>query len=285
MFPIATSDPVFVREVPNGKLFNAGLPGFNFSVVHLYGTPYQMGYSMGSLFNGTAASLLNNIYAYIQQQVAENFDTLPTWLADIIADAGLDIAFAVLLDMERPSIPQHFFDEIQGLSDATGVPASIITNIHLLGELTQGDCSMVGAWGQATPDGQLVAFRGLDWDTDGPFIQYPAVIVRHPSDLGHPFSSVGFVGWLGALTGMSSAGLSIHEIGVSYPDASFGNESYAGIPFVFLLRDILQFDTTYQQALQRIETANRTCDLILGVGDGPQNQSGQSYQPSAVQHS
>lgn len=36
----------------------------------------------------------------------------------------------------------------------------------------------------------------------------------------------------------------------------------------YLLRDILQFDDTIVDANKRIANANRTCDLILGVGDG-----------------
>ena len=36
----------------------------------------------------------------------------------------------------------------------------------------------------------------------------------------------------------------------------------------YLLRDILQFDFTLQDAMAHISSAHRTCDLILGVGDG-----------------
>ena len=36
----------------------------------------------------------------------------------------------------------------------------------------------------------------------------------------------------------------------------------------YLLRDIIQFDSSLQEAMQRITDAHRTCDLILGVGDG-----------------
>lgn len=56
---------------------------------------------------------------------------------------------------------------------------------------------------------------------------------------------------------------------MSYPDEEhFIGESYEGIPFIFLLRDILQFDKTYLDAVKRIQDAKRTCQLILGVGDG-----------------
>jgi len=75
-------------------------------------------------------------------------------------------------------------------------------------------------------------------------------------------------GFVGGLTGMSSTQLGISEIGVGYPDSSFGTESRVGYPFIFLLRDILQWDLTVDDAINRMINAHRTCDLILGVGDG-----------------
>jgi exportin-7 len=36
--------------------------------------------------------------------------------------------------------------------------------------------------------------------------------------------------------------MAISDIGVAFPDATFGNMSRFGVPFTFLLRDILQFD-------------------------------------------
>lgn len=124
-----------------------------------------------------------------------------------------------------------------------------------------------------------------DWDTEGPFNNHPAVIVYHPSQDGHAFANVGFLSWVGTLTGQSSVQMAISEIGVSYPDTThFGNESFVGIPFVFLLRDILQFDGTYVDAVNRITNANRTCDLILGVGDGkPAAQTFRGFAYSASQ--
>ena len=67
---------------------------------------------------------------------------------------------------------------------------------------------------------------------------------------------------------MSEKRTAISEIGVSFPDATFGKESRFGVPFTFLLRDILQFDRTLDDAIKHINGSARTCDLILGVGDG-----------------
>jgi len=62
--------------------------------------------------------------------------------------------------------------------------------------------------------------------------------------------------------------MAVSEIGVSYPDETFGNESRIGNPFTFLLRDILQFDKTIDNTIARMKKTRRTCNLILGVGDG-----------------
>lgn len=64
---------------------------------------------------------------------------------------------------------------------------------------------------------------------------------------------------------MNDKKLAISEIGVSFPDPSFGrcvfdlfpvskilpspsSESRIGVPFIFMLREILQYDTTLAQA-------------------------------------
>ncbi len=80
--------------------------------------------------------------------------------------------------------------------------------------------------------------------------------------------------------GVNSAQLSIHEIGVAFPDDTFGAESTYGVPFTHVLRDILQFDSTQLDGISRLASAHRTCDLILGVGGG-QEQVFNSVQYSA----
>lgn len=55
---------------------------------------------------------------------------------------------------------------------------------------------------------------------------------------------------------------------MSYPDDTFGKESRFGNPFTFVLRDVLQWDKTLNESVHRMQTTKRTCNLILGVGDG-----------------
>ena len=55
-------------------------------------------------------------------------------------------------------------------------------HIALFPELIRMSCSMFGAWGPATANTNsgLVQLRALDWSTDGPFQQFPVVVVYHP---------------------------------------------------------------------------------------------------------
>ena len=70
---------------------------------------------------------------------------------------------------------------------------------------------------------------------------------------------------------MSSQLLGISSIGVSLPDDTFGDMSFAGQPFIFVERHILQYSETVDDALAYISNVRRTCHLILGVADGKLN--------------
>jgi len=112
----------------------------------------------------------------------------------------------------------------------------------------------------------------LDWDIDGPFRKHAAILVYHPSNEkdGHTFANIGFIGFLGSISGINENHMAISEIGVSYPDDSFGKESRIGNPFTYVLRDILQFDKSLDESINRLQNTRRTCNLLFGVGDGNQ---------------
>jgi len=229
-----------------------------------------MGFAHGALYPAEAREMLNRTWNYMVQQVEEGLSFLPTWLSELIGNAALDVALDVLIDLTTPSTGAYIYEELHGLADGAGLDYAMLARVHLIGELTQGDCSLIGAWGGATAGGKTLQLRALDWDTEGPFRDYPTMFVYHPTTpRAHPFVNVGFLGFIGTFSGQSSAQLGVSEIGVSFPDTTyFGSESFAGVPFVYALRDILEFDNSYEDSVARLQGANRTCDLILAVGDG-----------------
>jgi len=234
-----------------------------------------MGYAHGELMKEDATAFINAVWGYLEEQVEGAINgtvhNLQPWFLKMVADFGLDVALDLTADATAEYTGQYFFEEMHGMADATGIDYKKILRIHMIGELTKGSCSMYGAWGNATRStGKTYQLRALDWDVDGPFRNFPQITVYHPtnSSNGHAFANIGWTGWVGSITGMSSTKMAISEIGVTFPDSTFGTESRFGIPFTFILRDILQFDATLDSALNRITKAHRTCDLILGVGDG-----------------
>lgn len=265
----------------------AGQPGYEFWVIHVWGAPYDRGLAHGQLMKEEAFNMLNGTWTYMLQQAEDAMNGLPTWLRDWVAEVGLEAALDITRDLTEPFTPQRYYDEMRGLADGAGVDYEMVVRIHLIGELTQGDCSLFGAWGTATPDGSTLQLRALDWNTASPFRDNAAVLVEHPtgyeSEGANAFASVGFVGWLGGLTGYSQSKMGISEIGIAFPDASFGNESREGVPFTFLLRSILEFDNSVEDSTNRIKDANRTCDLVLAVGDGkaPGPDSFRAFEYSA----
>jgi hypothetical protein len=193
---------------------------------------------------------------------------------------GLNGALDWCAEVTAPFTPQEFYDELQGCADGSGVDYQALLRLNMFAEITKASCSFFGAWGAATSDaegtGKVYQLRSLDYDTEGPFKDFPQVTVYHPSEEGaQPFANIGWPGFVGVLTGFNSHHMGISEIGASYPDDSFGQgtddtppEKVKGEPWMFVLRDVLKYQTSMDDAITYIEEANRTCNLILGIGDG-----------------
>jgi hypothetical protein len=261
----------------NASLYMAGTGDDVFSVVHLWGTPYQKGHAHGTLMKVPMSSFVRRAYAYFESEFEQSLNSSVPWIppkmSKWVADVGLSVALDLTYDATKKFSGSYFYEEMQGMADATGLNYKMIRRVHMIGELTKGSCSMYGAWGDATLGGKTLQMRALDWDTSGPFQDYPQVTVYHKEvaataeqdgDEALPiteeateqsFANVGWTGWIGSITGMSEVNTAISEIGVSYPDATFGKESRFGVPFTFILRDILQFDRTLDDAMSHITNA------------------------------
>ena len=97
---------------------------------------------------------------------------------------------------------QHFFDEIQGFADGAGVDPTTILHLNMIPELVKAACSMLGAWGPATAKSTagLLQLRALDWGLDSPLVQFHQLTIYHPSDGSRSFVTMGWTGFVGAIT-------------------------------------------------------------------------------------
>jgi isopenicillin-N N-acyltransferase like protein len=82
-------------------------------------------------------------------------------LSNFAIGAVLDLNYEITL----PFTNKKYYEEMRGMADGSGVDFKYFKRVHMIGELTKGACSMFGAWGTATSEGQTVQLRALDWVT------------------------------------------------------------------------------------------------------------------------
>ncbi len=259
--PIYDSPPVLVSETRNGRLEIAGSGEDEIHILHVWGTPYEMGYAHGELLKKQVPEYVNKVNEAMAREMKSDVSLLDqVWNA------------------VKPHVSDYFLDELRGIADGAGIDLQAVIRSNMVGEASEWHCSLFGAWGKATEStGHLLQLRSLDYEVNAGIQNFPLIIVYHPHEgQGHPFANIGWAGMVGAVTGISSERLAISEIGDDYDKA---NDSFDGIPFMFMLRDILQFDQSLDEATNRIRNAKRTTSLMYAVGDGELGQA-RSYQTS-----
>jgi len=81
-------------------------------------------------------------------------------------------------------------------------------------------CSMIGLWGSRTQDGSLFTGRNLDWESNTGVNAYKLVTVFRPNN-ATSHVTLGFGALIGALTGMSSKGITVHEANLEEKPETF----------------------------------------------------------------
>jgi len=158
----------------------------------------------------------------------------------------------------------RYDQEMQGLADATGLSVWIFRQLNLVPELLKAACSIMGAYGKSTTSGKLVHLRSLDWEAHAPMSRWPQITVYHSSEPGSiPFANIGWPALIGSLTGYNSRKVGVGErLKGAPPD----QETRFGTPWMYVLRDALQFSTTEGEYIRYLNESKRTCSIYLGVG-------------------
>ena len=139
---------------------------------------------------------------------------------------------------------------MRGIAKGSGLSIKTFRRINLIPELLKASCSIGGWWGNASYSGQLLQLRALDWEQHSPISKFPMITVYHSNEEGSvPFANIGWVGFLGSLTGYSSAKIGVSE---RLRGASPDTMTRFGKPWTYVLRDVLQFSKTIDDALNSL---------------------------------
>lgn len=226
-------------------------------IVVLRGDPYQMGFQHGRRYRAQVQTSVANIMAFVEQKAP----SVP--FRDRFVRWRLSAYYAQM----RPFIPAAYQEELRGLADGSGVPLVELQRVHALPEISSTWCASSVAYGRATKGGRLLHLRNLDWAIHADLQRSAAVFVYHP-DGRRPFVNLGYFGFLGVLTGVNDAGISVGEIGAKTVD-----QTLRGIPMPFLLRRVLEEAGDLETAVRLVQEAPRTGGFNYVFADAARRQA------------
>jgi hypothetical protein len=264
------SDIITSPEIEHDILSKAKVgwsPDGRIRVLYLKGTPYERGYQHGVL---------------LRNEVTENWATM---YEAVLRKFRIKELFFESFDRARPYIPQRYFEEMRGLAHGSKLSLEVIHHMHILPEIGEwggkkhikqvikqmmdgglgSTCSNFCAGDSATKDSAFYTVRILDWGLHriSQLHKFPLIAVHKP-DEGAAFVNIGWIGFIGAISGMNEHGITLGEMG--YGDKP--DETLRGQPMPFVLRDVLQDSKNLADVRRIISSAPPTNRYIYLMSDG-----------------
>ncbi len=222
-------------------------------VLHLWGTPEQMGHAHGTLLK----------------------DLIPRVIDDVLDPEGEYSDYPRIIAgtriMEKYQ-PEPFRREMKALATAAGVDYMDVVALQLFGDALRGrlpgeddppgdgyQCTNYAVFGPATSDGELVAGRNFDYYFPK-VASYASTVIHYRPDEGHPFVTLSWAGVVNGWTLMNTRGLlAANNNGYST------NESLEGISTCFMQRKLVQFADDLDEAIEMARKGPRAVGTIMLV--------------------
>ncbi|HWL53405.1 MAG TPA: C45 family peptidase [Chthoniobacteraceae bacterium] len=215
--------------------------------MYLEGSPYEIGHQHGSL---------------APEQIARSSQRLiygVGLLYSLRAGEWFPQAARKLVERQRPFIAPAYFEEMKGLADGAQVPLETVQAVNLFPEFFH--CSGAALMGEATVGGELLHARVLDYMV-GIGLQDDAVVMAVTRPGANRFVSVGYLGFIGSVTGMNEQKVAIGEMGGA------GEGEWDGIPMSLLIRQALETCDTADAVVEQMRQSPRTCEYYYLISDG-----------------
>lgn len=231
-------------------------------VLYAKGTPYEIGFQHGRLLKKQVRENVGN--------VMNLSELIKNWLKEDDVKA-LENGY----DLLEPYIPERYKEEMRGLADGAGLKIEAVQFMQAVGDIVENGCSNYFLDEKATLNGDLIQVRILDFPLDLEVQRNPLISIIKPVE-GHSYATIGWAGFLGAVTGISSEKIALGEMRGDNAVEAYRkinnleekSETLRGIPMPFLLRDVLQFDTNLEEVTARLFAAERTNCYVYIIGDG-----------------
>jgi hypothetical protein len=218
------------------------------AVLHVYGAPTEMGTQYGTLLRAPLRAL-------------------HTFAVDFTSDRFYDHCIEYGRSHAH-NLPAPIRDELHAVANASGVPYDELVALNVIPRMY---CSTLAVWdptGGSHP--RLLMGRNSDYFSLGLDDRGGLVVVHHPRE-GLAVASVGFVGMIGAYTGMNQKGV------------SFGNMLVFNAAGPSTNDDGLNIQLAQRLAAERSDTAAEMIDQLRGMAHAiPMNVMAADAQQALV---
>jgi isopenicillin-N N-acyltransferase like protein len=221
-----------------------------YKVLHIKGTPYEMGYQQGALLKDDIRASVRFLFDVKAKELKLDILGFKPEPKQIIA---------TIAEGQRKFVPARFFEELRGVADGSGVAYDEVVVANFIPELFH--CSGFAIAGAATRDGTLYHGRILDYGCDWRLQEHAVLTVAEPEGR-IPFVNVTYAGFIGSVTGMNARRVSIGEMG------GRGLGHWAGVPMSFLVRMALEEADDLDAAVAVFRDHPRTCEYYYVIADG-----------------
>ena len=231
------------------------------TVLYVAGTPYEMGYEHGRLLReqvrATVRDVEDGALRLLPKAMRESALLTTSQKRDVV-DTLLDTAWERL----RRFTPREDMEEMAGLAAGAGVSLHTIHRLHAIPDVGETSCSALVAKDSATRDGHVYQLRILDYGANFNLHNRPLITVYRPEG-ANAFINIGWVGFVGVISGVNDKGVALSEMGFGNPPG----ETLAGMPMPFLLKNVLRYADAADQGATIIRAARRTNSYVYLVGD------------------
>jgi len=242
------------RVVTTPQPVNGTLETINgFYVLHVWGSPAEMGRAHGTLLKTQIANL---IQGYL--------------INGLVKDFG--IPWAMIVQFARfyeAGMPEDFKAELHGIAEGAGIDYDEVLVGQLIVDLTALavasatiESSSFLAKGGATSGEVVIHGANIEWADYNNALRDNLVIIYYEPSEGNKLVSLSYAGGAGVLIGMNEKHIATSVTAIN------AGASFEGIAMTANLRRMLQYSNNLSEAADNLISIDRTCGYTVPVSCG-----------------
>jgi len=243
-------------------------------ILHLSGSPYEMGFQHGILLKKEINQGVVDDFANPLRNV-DGYNDLPEIIIWFVMKY---LEFTVYAPLED-NIPLEYLQEIKGIADGAGLDFRTVFFANFLSDMmmvmikddfsgkfkvSHGvlSCSEFAVANEATIDGKLIIGRNTDYSGQGRWMKNQTIFIYRPKD-GHSYVNVGTAGIIKCNAGMNDKGITVggHFM-------AFDNATADGVSFAILENEIMRKASCLDEAVAIIRSNKIAGSWGLFIADG-----------------